>query len=150
MDKPQAPALRAKGPGLPHPHPEGRSRPAHCDPLVQARACVCVRAVSCFSRVQLHATPWTPGSSVHSRQEYWSALPFPSPGDLPNPGIELASPTSAALAEGSLPLAPPGKSRLLPALWSQARPGLVTKAWSPLPGLGDTPHLQMGPAAPPR
>ena len=40
-----------------------------------------------------------PGSSVHGilRQEYWSGLPFPSPGDLPDPGIEPASP---ALAEG--------------------------------------------------
>ena len=36
-----------------------------------------------------------PGSSVHgfSRQEYWSGLPFPSPGDLPDPGIEPRSPT---------------------------------------------------------
>ena len=44
-----------------------------------------------------------PGSSVHgiSRQEHWSGLPFPSPGDLPNPGIKPASP---ALQVGSLPL----------------------------------------------
>ena len=45
-----------------------------------------------------------------SRQEYWSRLPCPSPGDLPNPGIEPASLTSLALAGGSLPLAPPGKT----------------------------------------
>ena len=39
-----------------------------------------------------------PGSSVHgiSRQEYWSGLPFPSPGDLPNPGIEPGSPVLQA------------------------------------------------------
>ena len=39
-----------------------------------------------------------PGSSVHgfSRQEYWSGLPFPSPGDLPNPGIEPGSPALTA------------------------------------------------------
>ena len=37
-----------------------------------------------------------------SRQEYWSGLPFPSPGDLPNPGIEPTSLTSLALAGGSL------------------------------------------------
>ena len=39
-----------------------------------------------------------PGSSVHefSRQEYWSGLPFPSPGDLPNPGIDPWSPASQA------------------------------------------------------
>ena len=44
-----------------------------------------------------------PGSSVHgiSRQEYWSGLPFPSPGDLPNPGIK---PTSPAWQVDSLPL----------------------------------------------
>ena len=41
-----------------------------------------------------------PGSSVHefSRQEYWSRLPFPPPGGLPDPGIELKSPVSPALA----------------------------------------------------
>ena len=52
------------------------------------------------------ATPWTvacqaPLPMGFSRQEYWSGLPFPSPGDLPNPGIELVSP---ALQECSLPL----------------------------------------------
>ena len=49
-----------------------------------------------------------PGSSVHgfSRWEYWSGLPFPSPGDLPDPGIEPGSP---ALQADSLPTEPPGK-----------------------------------------
>ena len=41
-----------------------------------------------------------------SRQEYWSGLPFPSPGDLPSPGIEPGSP---ALQAGTLPSEPPGK-----------------------------------------
>ena len=46
-----------------------------------------------LSCVQLFATPWTaarqaPVSVEFSRQEYWSGLPFPSPGDLPNPGID--------------------------------------------------------------
>ena len=41
-----------------------------------------------------------------SRQEYWSGLPFPSPGDLPNPGIE---PVSPALQTDTLPSEPPGK-----------------------------------------
>ena len=55
-----------------------------------------------FSRVRLFVTPWTvalqaPLSMGFPRQEYWSGLPFPSPGDLPNPGMEPASP---ALAEG--------------------------------------------------
>ena len=41
-----------------------------------------------------------------SRQEYWSGLPFPSPGDLPDPGIELGSP---AFQEDALTSEPPGK-----------------------------------------
>ena len=57
------------------------------------------------------ATPWTvplqtPLSVEFSRQEYWSGLPFPSPGDLPDPGIESGSPT---LQADSLPSEPPGK-----------------------------------------
>ena len=54
--------------------------------------------VKSLSRVLLFVTPWTvtyhgPLSMQFSRQEYWSGLPFPSPGDLPNPRIELRSPT---------------------------------------------------------
>ena len=57
----------------------------------------------CFSHVLLFATLWTldhqaPLSMGFSRQEYWSGLPCPPPGDLPNPGIELMSLTSPALA----------------------------------------------------
>ena len=53
------------------------------------------------SRVRLFATPWTaasqaPPSMGFSRQEYWSGLPFPSPGDLPDSGIEPGSPTLQA------------------------------------------------------
>ena len=49
-----------------------------------------------LSRVQLFADPWTvayqgPQSKGFSRQEYWSGLPFPSPGDPPDPGIEPGS-----------------------------------------------------------
>ena len=56
-------------------------------------------------------TPWTvahqaPPSIVFPRQESWSGLPFPSPGDLPDPGIEPASP---ALAGGFFTTEPPGK-----------------------------------------
>ena len=58
-----------------------------------------------FSHVQLFATPWTVAcqtslSMEFSRQEYWSRLPFPSPGDLPDPKIEPGSP---ALQADSLP-----------------------------------------------
>ena len=54
------------------------------------------KKVKSLSRVRLFATPWTvayqaPLSMGFSRQEYWSGLPFPSPGDLPNPGIEPGS-----------------------------------------------------------
>ena len=55
-----------------------------------------------FSHLQLFVTPWTialqaPLSMGFSRQGYWSGLPFPSPGDLPNPGIEPVSPVVPAL-----------------------------------------------------
>ena len=43
------------------------------------------------------------------RQEYWSGLPFPTPGDLPNPGMKFASPESPTWQAVSLPLVPPGK-----------------------------------------
>ena len=50
-----------------------------------------------------------PLSMVFSRQEYWSGLPFPSPGNLPDPGIKPGSPD---LQADSLPSEPPGKSIL--------------------------------------
>ena len=64
-----------------------------------------------LSCVQLFETPWTiahqvPLSMEFSRQEYWSRLPCPSPGDLPDPVIEPGSP---ALQADSLPTEPPGK-----------------------------------------
>ena len=48
-----------------------------------------------------------------SRQEYWNGLPCPSPGDLPNPGIEPTSPVSPALQADSLPIEPPGKPNVV-------------------------------------
>ena len=64
---------------------------------------------SCFSRVQLFATLWTvilhaPQSMGLLRQEYWSGLPCPPPGDLPYPGIKPMSLICPALQVGSLPL----------------------------------------------
>ena len=58
-----------------------------------------------LSHVRLLVTPWTvahqaPLSMGFSNQEYWSGLPFPSPGDLPDPGIKPASLSSPALAGG--------------------------------------------------
>ena len=69
--------------------------------------------VKLLSRVRLFATPWTvtqqaPLSMGFSRQEYWNGLPFPSPGDLPDPGIE---PRSTALQADALPSEPPGKRK---------------------------------------
>ena len=68
--------------------------------------------VKSLSRVRLFAAPWivayqAPPSMGFSRQEYWSGVPFPSPGDLPNPGIEPGSP---ALQADALPSKPPGKN----------------------------------------
>ena len=62
-------------------------------------------------RVRLFVTPWivayqAPPAMEFSMQEYWSGLPFPSPGDLPDPGIE---PRSPALQVDALPSEPPGK-----------------------------------------
>ena len=69
------------------------------------------RKVKSLSCVWLFAAPWTvaykaPLSMEFSRQGYWSGLPFPSPGDLPNPGIEPGSPT---LQADALTSEPPGK-----------------------------------------
>ena len=74
------------------------------------RVCIYMKVKS-LSRVQLFATPWTvayqaPPSMGFSRQEYWSGLPFPSPKDLPDPGIEPGSP---AFQADALTSEPPGK-----------------------------------------
>ena len=63
-----------------------------------------------LSHVQLFVTPWTiarqaPLSMGFSRQEYWNGLPFLTPGDLPNPGIESTSLVSPAF-QASLPCEP--------------------------------------------
>ena len=74
---------------------------------------VCVYlCVSHSGHVQLFATPWTvghqaPPSMGFSRQEYWSGLPFSSPRDLPDPGIEPRSPALQADALTSEPLGNP-------------------------------------------
>ena len=64
-----------------------------------------------LSHVRLFTTPWTaasqaPPSMGFSKQEYWSGVPFSSPGDLPDPGIE---PRSPSLQVDTLPAKPPGK-----------------------------------------
>ena len=69
--------------------------------------CIESEVMKSLSHVQLFAIPWTVVyqaslSMGFSRQEYWSGLPFPSPGDLPDPGIEPGSPALQADAEGNL------------------------------------------------
>ena len=76
---------------------------------------VCV--LSHLSRVRLLAVLCTiahqaPLSMGFSRQEYWSGLPCPPPGDLPDPGIEHVSLSLLHWQVGSLPPAPPGKPQL--------------------------------------
>ena len=71
--------------------------------------------VCVLSHVWLFVTPWTiahlaPLSMEFSRQEYWSGLPFPVPGDLLDPGIEPASLVSPVLAGRFFTTAPPGTS----------------------------------------
>ena len=91
-------------------------------------ACICACSVMSHS----FAAPWTvahlaPLSMGFSRQEYWSGLPFPSPGDLSNPGNKPASPASPALQTDSLslnPLGSPAKVSVTP--WGLGR--------APIPG----------------
>ena len=64
---------------------------------------VCLSVFSHFSRVQLFAAPWTAAyqallSMEFFKLEYWNGLPFPPPGDLPDPGIEPTCPMPPALA----------------------------------------------------
>ena len=71
-----------------------------------------------LNRVRLFATPWTvayqaPPSMGFSRQECWSGLPFPSPGDLPYPGIEPEFPAAPALAGGFFTTEPLGKTLII-------------------------------------
>ena len=68
------------------------------------------------SHVRLFVTAWTvachvPPAMGFSREEHWSGLPFPSPGDLPHPGIK---PESPALQADSLPSEPPGRTEKNP------------------------------------
>ena len=85
---------------LPHPGIELTSPALQADSLPSM-----LLLLNCFSRVQLCATPETAAHQAplflgFSRHEHWSGLPFPSPGDLPHPGIE---PRSPALQADSLP-----------------------------------------------
>ena len=76
--------------------------------VIKCNACMRARLLSC---VQLCVSPWAvvcqaPPSMGFSRQGYWSGLPFPPPGDLPDPGTETTSPV---VAGGFFTTEPPGK-----------------------------------------
>ena len=82
-----------------------------------------------LSRVRLFATAWTvayqtPPSMEFSRQEYWSGLPFPSPGDLPDPGIKSGSP---ALQADPLPSEPPGKPQFILPLFKNSNKNICDR-----------------------
>ena len=93
------------------------------------------KKVKSLSRVWLFATPWTvvyqaPLSMGFSRQGYRSGLPFPSPGDRPNPGIEPGSPT---LQADALPSEPPGNfyyfAKQRGTQWTPASKKLCVPTW---------------------
>ena len=99
------------------PHPS-LSHP--CEPYLSWFVCVCVCVCACvsLSRVRLFATTMNcspPGSSVHG---YWNGLPFPSLGDLPDPGMEPGSPAL---------LADPLPSELLGEPWFGS--GISHRSW---------------------
>ena len=106
--------------------------------------------LSHFSHVQLFVILWTivhqaPLSMGFSRQEYWSGLPFPSPGDIPEPGIEPGSLTSPALAGGFFVASAPGKTPytwiiIKPTFWNTICPHL-TLDWC---GQGNPEHRAQG------
>ena len=90
-----------------------------CKGLLCTCACVCVKCicvcVPVCSAMSDSVTPWTIACQAHpsmefSRQEYWSGLPFPPPGDLPNPGIfQTHIPVATALAGRFFTTEPPWK-----------------------------------------
>ena len=107
---------------------------------VCARARAHVRAHTCmFSHVWLFATPWTvarqaPLSMGFSRQEYWSGLLCPPPGDLPDPGIKSAS---SALAGKFFITVPPGKPLFYCAYLNFHDSCWTGQTWSSWPWLRD-------------
>ena len=77
--------------------------------LLVVQACVLGRSVVSDSATPGTVTRQAPPSMGFSRQEYWSGLPLPSPGDLRHPRIKPMSPATSALANGFFTTEPPGK-----------------------------------------
>ena len=96
---------------------EGGRKPLFVDSRAPPDPWVCVL---CTLRcVQVFATPWTVAHQGSlpmgfSRQEHWSGLPFPAPGDLPDPGVKSGSPVSPAFAGGFSTTEPPEFSLIRP------------------------------------
>ena len=127
------------------PFSRGSSQPRGRNHLSSV-SCILVKVMS-LSRVRLFAIPWTVVyqaslSMGFSRQEYWSGLPFPSPGDLPDPGIEPMSPALQADALPSDPFftsEPPGMLPLVVRIRQSMHlrkipwlaPPVVASDWSP-------------------
>ena len=96
--------------------------------MLWTNLCVCV-CVSCsVMSYSLWPLEQAPLSTGFSRQEYWSGSPFPSPGDLPNPGIE---PSCLVLQADSLPSEPPGKPQIKGPWYTgqESNPGLPHGRW---------------------
>ena len=95
--------------------------------------CGCVCVCSVIQSCQLFATPWivalqAPLSMEFSRQDYWSGLPSPPPGDLPSPGTEPVSPAVPVLSGRFSTTEPPGKP------WNSWVGVAVTTLWLKKPG----------------
>ena len=78
----------------------------------RGQVCVCSAAQSCLFAVPRTVAHQAPLSTEFSRQKYWSGLPFPTSGDLPDPGIERESFVSPMLQADSLPLCHLGSPRV--------------------------------------
>ena len=95
--------------------------------------CVCVCVCSVVQSCQLFATPWivalqAPLSMGFSRQDYWSGLPSPPPGDFPSPGTEPVSPAVPVLSGRFSTTEPPGKP------WNSRVGAAITTLWLKKPG----------------
>ena len=86
-------------------------------------------AKSGLTLLWLHSQPSSP---VHGfpREEYWSGLPFPSPGQLSSPGFKLTSPVAPALQEDSLPLSHLGSPYTVDTLQQLSAPALVSLVYN--------------------
>ena len=102
-------------------HPSHQGSPIYVFVYVRMYVCVLYVCVLCAQSCPTVYDPWVQANSVthqallsmeFSKQEYWSRLPFPTPGDLPNPSIEPLCLESPAFAGGFFTTVPPGKPKI--------------------------------------